>query len=160
MKIFNRALWIHLILVVAMLSLLVTGCDTEATTEVEDTIQQTPTSTTTTTETPTAEPTQTSTPTEDPTATETPTSTPTEEPTSTPSPTAQPTYPDVPPELPPSFLIDFDDFTSSNANSSGQDMQFSSFTTNDIPFSATTAAFGDQSYWTHAVFNVGFWSVV
>jgi hypothetical protein len=156
MKIFNRTLWIHLILVVAMLSLLVTGCDTEATTEVENTIQPTPTSTTTTTETPTTDPTQTSTPTDDPT----PTSTPTEEPTSTPSPTAQSTYPDVPPELPPSFLIDFDDFTSSNANSSEQNMQFSSFTTNDIPFSATTAAFGDQSYWTHAVFNVGFWSVV
>gem|GEM_PF-2531195 len=29
MKIFNRTLWIHLTLVVAMLSLLVTGCDTE-----------------------------------------------------------------------------------------------------------------------------------
>lgn len=71
------------------------------------------------------------------------------------------------PSLPPSFLIDFDSFTSSNDVSSvipdgmEQQFQFASFSpSDDVTSPFTTAVFGDNSYWNHAAFNVGFWSIV
>lgn len=143
MAIFNHKFWVHVFLIIVMSALLATGCDTNETNEA-DTIQPTPTATIE----PTASP--------QPTATTTPTV----------SPTPKATYPNEPPPLPPSFMIDFDAFTNSNDVSSifsdsGQQMQLISFTpVNDSHASTTIATFGDQSNWNHAALNVGFWSIV
>ncbi len=88
------------------------------------------------------------------------------QPTETPQATA--TQVAEPPTIPPleTFLIPFDEFTSGSSTStvpgdSGYQTQFVSCTIFDgNQFPIYEAAFGDQSNWNYAAFDVGFWSAV
>ncbi len=129
MRIFRPRLWIHVLLVIAMLALFVTGCDEDTDTE-EDT----------------------------------PTPTATEVATDTPGPTEEAVYPDEPPPLPPSFGIDFDAFGESEEESflpnyDGYTIQLASYNPRGGALPIKQAAWGDQTYWNHAVWNVGLWSL-
>jgi len=145
MRISIPRLLVHLVIAIALLSLLMAGCEEEE--------AATPASTLT--------PEMTPSPTISPEPTETPPVTP--EMTVTPTPEAG--YPDEPPELPPSFMIDFDSFTSSNDTSyvpgSGEEgFILASFGSTIEDTSATLAAPGDQSHWNHAAGNVLIWSAI
>lgn len=70
-----------------------------------------------------------------------------------------------PPQIPPesSFLMDFDDFTSSSGevSNAGHITQLVSLVFGGVtPHLNTSTAFGDRSNWGYAAFNVGFWNIV
>ncbi len=143
MKVKSIKLWVHLLVVIAMLSLLVVGCE-------DETAEESPAPTT---------PVQTSSP------QETLTPTPTIEPSPTVSPEAESEYPDEAPKLPPSFGLDSDVFSSlpdvapsSDTFAQGAILASIGLPGQSQPF--TPAVWGDQSYWNHAAGNVLVWSAI
>ena len=134
MRIFKSRIWLHSLLVLAVMSFLVTGC-TKA-------VTPTPTPTATQTATPTATPAATATP----------------EPTTVAEP---PTIPPLETFLIPFAEFTSGGSTSALPDDSGYQIQLASCTVPDgSGFPIIEAAFVNQSNWNYAAFNVGFWSVV
>ncbi len=171
MNMLHPRLWIHLLLIIAMLALLVVGCE-EETTPAEETVEPPQTeisAPTPTDEAPTTEvsppvspdePTPTVSP-DEPTATVTPTVSPTVEP----SPPTESEYPDEAPPLPPSFGLDADAFASSNdgsaeSDTTAQGFVLASFDSSDGAQPLTQAGLFDRTYWNHASGNVFIWTAI
>lgn len=135
---------LHILIIIAMLSLMAIGCEKKT----ED-VSTAPSPQETKTPAPATEPSPTVSPSPTPTA----------------SPTLDSDYPDEAPKLPPSFGLDTDVFSSlpDTLPSSEPIAQGAILASISLPGKDTIssqAAWGDQSHWNHASGNVLVWSAI
>ncbi len=165
-------LWIHLIIILAIVVMVAAGCEEEETAIVtpvtpaptESIGEPIPTEELTPTPTEEVSPTETAdtVPTSEPIPTEELTPTPTEgvSPTETadPVPTSEPEITEEAPPLPPPFGIDLDAFTSSSSSNTDSDVTAQGFVLASYDSSGvqpfTQAGFLDRTHWNHASGNV------